>query len=95
MAAGDGDRAAFGRLTPHVAHRTQHVTADATDLDLGIGFVAKVAGVVALRDRHRSLEGGSYFDHPVAAGVFYPLDVRDIDITNSTASQEVTVYLKG
>lgn len=92
MAAGDGGKASFHRWPPEVGSATTHVTADTTGIAPNIGFVAKVAGVVALKARWDSLEGGDYIDHPVAAGTFYPLDVRDIDITNSTASQEVTVY---
>lgn len=93
MAAGDGSASAFKRRVPEVGPATLHVTGDTTGIGPNIGFVAKVTGIVALKARWNSLEGEAYIDHPVAAGSFYPLDVRDLDITNSTASQEVTVYL--
>lgn len=92
MAAGDGQRGTYSRH-PQRGNSTQLVTADVTDLAPHvIGFVPSVDGIVALRARYDSLEGSSYIDHPVLAGRFYPLDVRDIDITNSTASQAVLVY---
>lgn len=79
-----------------VATSAEQVTADAEGLaPRVIFFVPKVSGDLALRARRDSVgaaSGANYVTMQVTAGEPYPVDVEGVDITNSVASQEVTLF---
>lgn len=75
---------------PHydIPNRARYYTADETGLAERVrGFIPKLAGTLVVKYRKDSATVAV----PVAAGQFYPGDIVDIDITSSTASQEVLV----
>lgn len=79
------------RVDPRTANMKQAVIADTTNLRSNLGFIPSVTGTVDCRLAFDA----SYDLVPVVAGLLYPLDVKDIRLSTSTAAQTCIVLLQG
>lgn len=76
------------RFWPDGANSRIIVTTDTDDIPYNKGFLVDVDGVLSCRLRRES----AVADLTVLAGVHYPYDIAEVDITGSTSVTTVTVF---
>lgn len=70
------------------ANYIQVVAADTDNLPPSVGFGVDLDGTLSFKPRHNA----ALIEVEVLAGVFYPVDVLQVDITGSTTVTTVYLY---
>jgi hypothetical protein len=79
------------KVYPFIGNMVERLTADASGINPNWGFIPAVTGFA----RVMSGVGTALVDIPTVAGIYVPIDIKQFDKANSTASQELVIVRQG